>query len=97
MMKHTSDVKFEKMLNSISYIIEQKAPEYFYTRLKSRLESELKSNEMDVNDRSIYIIYVITVFIIMSIIFNVNYNTADKNYKNNIESLASSYDQNISN
>ncbi len=96
-MKRNTDVELECALNAITDLKKVNAPDYFYSRLMLRMENELVSKNDELPNKSVYIIYAISLFLFISIILTKNFGTADSKYKSNIESLALSYDQYISN
>ena len=96
-MKKNSDVELECALNAITDLKKVNAPDFFYPKLMLRMENELMSKNDELPNKSVYIIYAISLFLFFSILLTKNFGTADSKYKSNIESLASSYDQYVSN
>ena len=96
-MKKNSDAELECALNAISDLKKVNAPDYFHTKLMLRMENEIMSKDDELPTKSVYIIYAISLFLFVAILLTKNFSTADSKYKSNIESLASSYDQYVSN
>lgn len=97
-MKNINDNQFEKDLSIISNLNEMSAPDFFYSRLKARIENETTLNEGLFPLKPIIIICVLTLFLfINSIMLDKDSNILNSTSDINMEAFAASYDQTISN
>ncbi len=97
-MKNITDEQFEQDFTIISNMKEVGAPDFFYTRLKARMESESTSNEAVFYIKPILVICVLSLFLfINSLLIGNDTQIVRTNTNTNIEALAVSYDQTISN
>ncbi|MEY4049979.1 MAG: hypothetical protein RL262_813 [Bacteroidota bacterium] len=97
-MKNMSNEQFEHEMNIISNLKEVGAPNFFYTRLKARMEKEKLSNELANPLKPILVICALTLFLfINSLLLKNNSNIVNTNSSQEMEAFAASYDQTISN
>ena len=91
----------EQLMNDLSVFSNMKevsAPDFFYTRLIARMEKFNKANEMESQINPVWIICSLTLLLIANtMLLKTDSNSAITDVDNNIETLASSYDQTISN
>ena len=91
----------EQLMNDLSVfsnIKEVNAPDFFYTRLIAKMEKINKSEEIGSPINPVWIICSLTLLLIANtILLKTDSNSAITDVDNNIETLASSYDQTISN
>ena len=97
-MKNMSNEQFEHEMNIISNLKEVGTPNFFYTRLKARMEKENLSNELANPLNPILVICALTLFLFMnSLLLKNDSNIVNTNSSQEIEAFAASYDQTISN
>ena len=97
-MKNMSNEQFEQEMNIISNLKEVGAPNFFYTRLKARMEKEKLSNELASPFQPIIVICALTLFLfINSLLLKSDSNIVNTNSSQEMEAFAASYDQTISN
>ena len=97
-MKNMSNEQFEHEMNIISNLKEVGAPNFFYTRLKSRMEKQNLSNELANPLNPILVICALTLFLFMnSLLLKNDSNIVNTNSSQEMEAFAASYDQTISN
>lgn len=95
-MKNTIDEAFEHDLDIFSNTKNMKAPDFFYTSLKARMENETRLNIFGHHINPILVICALTLFLfINSILLRRDKDLINSN--KSIESLAASYDQIITN
>lgn len=97
-MKHTTGEQLENNLTIFSNLKKVGAPDFFYTRLRARMENELKSNGMEFSTKPILIICALTLFLFVnSLLVQKDTNLVKPNPNQNMEALAASYDQAVTN
>ena len=97
-MKNMSNEQFEHEMNIISNLKEVGTPNFFYTRLKARMEKEKLSNEIVYPLKPILVICALTLFLfINSLLLKNDSNIVNTNSSQEMEAFAASYDQTISN
>ncbi len=97
-MKNITDEQIEKEFDIFATMKVASAPDFFYTRLKARMESESTSNEAVFYIKPILVICVLSLFLfINSLLIGNDTQIVRTNTNTNIEALAVSYDQTISN
>jgi len=97
-MKNLSNEQFDKEMNVISNLKEVGAPNFFYTRLKARLDKEKLSNELANPLKPILVICALTFLLfINSLLLKNDSNIINNNSSQDLEAFAASYDQIISN
>lgn len=97
-MKNMSNEQFEHEMNIISNLKEVGTPNFFYTRLKARMEKENLSNELANPLNPILVICALTLFLfINSLLLKNDSNIVNTNSSQEMEAFAASYDQTISN
>ena len=98
MMKHTTDEQLENDLSVISTMTAVSAPNFFYARLRARMEKESISNDLEYSIRPILVICALTLFLfINSLLLQRDTNLVNPNTNQNMEALAASYDQTVTN
>jgi len=97
-MKNNFDLQFDTDLSGFSSIKEVSAPKFFYTRLIARMESEKISSELVIKLNPVWVACTFTLFLIINslIIAKTTFNSKLESNQD-IEALAASYDQTISN
>lgn len=97
-MKNISDEQFEQDMNLFLNAKQVDAPNFFYTILNARMDRELKVSELAFPIKPILIICTLTLFILInSLLLKKDMNYLQANPDQNMEALATSYDQTISN
>ncbi len=97
-MKNISDEELEQSMNMFFTMKEVNAPNFFYTRLHTRMEHESNSNELTLPFKPIVVICILTLFVfINSFLLDKKSTLIIDNSNNYMEALAVSYDQTISN
>lgn len=97
MINH-SDKEIEKELSIIDNLKVVKPPEFFFTRLKARIERENQPNNWTLPFHPIWAIGILIVFLIInSLIITEDSNSSKPDTEKNIQALATAYDQNIYN
>lgn len=97
-MKKINDDQLEHDLNIISNLKEVSAPDFFYTRLKTKMDKEAKSNEFADSINPIVVISILTLFLfINSLIMEKESSNIHSSSNHDIEAFAASYDQIITN
>jgi len=97
-MKNMSNEQFEQEMNIISNLKEVRAPNFFYTRLKARMDKENLSNELAGPFQPIIVICALTLLLfINSLLLKSDSNIVNTNSSQEMEAFAASYDQTISN
>lgn len=97
-MNNQSDKELEKELSIIDNLKLVKPPEFFFTRLKARLEKENQPNNWSLPLHPAWIIGVLVLFLIInSLIVTQDSKSSKPDTEYNIKALATSYDQNIFN
>ncbi len=95
-MKNITDEQIEKEFDIFTAMKVASAPDFFYTRLNARMESESKSNETAFYIKPVLVICALSLFLFINSLLIGN-DTQIVRANTNIEALAASYDQNISN
>ena len=62
-MRNINDEQFEQDLNIVSNLKEVSAPDFFYTRLKARMEKEAKLEQFEGPLKPIAVICILTLFL----------------------------------
>jgi hypothetical protein len=97
-MKNMSNEQFEQEMNIISNLKEVRAPNFFYTRLKARMDKENLSNELASPFQPIIVICALTLLLfINSLLLKSDSNIVNTNSSQEMEAFAASYDQTITN
>jgi hypothetical protein len=97
-MKNMTNEQFEQEMIIISNLKEVGAPNFFYTRLKARMDKENLSNELASPLKPILVICALTLFLfINSLLLKSDSNLVNTNSSQEMEAFAASYDQTISN
>ena len=97
-MKHITDEQLEQDLTIISNIKEVGAPDFFYTRLRVRMENEYRSNEVAFSIKPVLVICALSLFLfINSLLIGNSAKIVNTNMNQDIEAFAASYDQTFSN
>jgi hypothetical protein len=97
-MRNINDEQFEQDLNIVSNLKEVDAPDFFYTRLKARMEKEAKLEQFEGPLKPIAVICILTLFLfINSLIMEKESTVVQSSSNQDIEAFAASYDQIISN
>jgi len=97
-MKNMSNEQFEQEMIIISNLKEVGPPNFFYTRLKARMDKENLSNELASPLKPILVICALTLFLfINSLLLKSDSNLVNTNSSQEMEAFAASYDQTISN
>lgn len=97
-MKNINDDQLEHDLNIISNLKEVSAPDFFYTRLKARMEKEAKLEQYEGSTKPIAVICMLTLFLfINSLIMEKESTVIHSSSNQDIEAFAASYDQIITN
>ena len=97
-MRNINDEQFEQDLNIVSNLKEVDAPDFFYTRLKARMEKEAKLEQFEGPLKPIAVICILTLFLfINSLIMEKESTVVHSSSNQDIEAFAASYDQIITN
>ena len=97
-MENLSNEQFEHDMNIISNLKEVGAPNFFYTRLKARMDKENLSNELAGPFQPIIVICALTLLLfINSLILKSDSNIVNTNSSQEMEAFAAYYNQTISN
>lgn len=97
-MKRMSDNQLEKELTIFSELKEVGSPEFFYTRLTARMKYESQPNSLGISFNPIVAIYVLTLLLFVNLLLlEKETNLINTEMNQNIQALAASYDQTISN
>ena len=97
-MRNINNKQFEQDLNIVSNLKEVSAPDFFYTRLKARMEKEAKLEQFEGPLKPIAVICILTLFLyINSLIMEKESTVVQSSSNQDIEAFAASYDQIISN
>ncbi len=97
-MRNINDEQFEQDLNIVSNLNEVSAPDFFYTRLKARMEKEAKLEQFEGPLKPIAVICILTLFLfINSLIMEKESTVVQSSSNQDIEAFAASYDQIITN
>ena len=97
-MKRIADDQLEKDLMIFSDLKEISSPQFFYSRLNARMENESQSNSLGISFNPILVICVLTLLLFVNrLLIQKEMNLINKDMDQNIEALAVSYDQTISN
>ncbi len=97
-MRNINDEQFEQDLNVVSNLKEVSAPDFFYTRLKAKMEKEAKLEQFEGSLKPITLICILTLFLfINSLIVGKESTVVQSSSNQDIEAFAASYDQIISN
>ncbi len=97
-MKHITDEQLEQDLTVFATMKEVSSPNFFYTRLKARMEKESKSNEVVLSIKPVLVICALSLFLIInSLLLKKGTTLANTTTSEAIEVFAASYDQTISN
>jgi hypothetical protein len=97
-MKNMSNEQFEHEINIISNLKEVGAPNFFYTRLKARMDKENLSNELAGPFQPIIVICALTLLLfINSLLLKSDSNIVNTNSSQEMEAFAAYYNQTISN
>ena len=97
-MKNMSNEQFEHEMNIISNLKEVGAPNFFYTRLKARMDKENLSNELAGPFQPIIVICALTLLLfINSLLLKSDSNIVNTNSSQEMEAFAAYYNQTISN
>lgn len=95
-MKHINEGQYEQTLHAISNLKEIGAPDFFYVRLKARMENDINSSKMDFFTKPAILFCALCFFLFLNIMMLIKESDMDHKDKNqNIELLAASYDQTI--
>jgi len=93
-----SNEQFEQEMNIISNLKEVGAPNFFYTRLKARMDKENLSNELAGPFQPIIVICALTLLLfINSLLLKSDSNIVNTNSSQEMEAFAAYYNQTISN
>lgn len=97
-MKNKNNKQLEQDLEIFSSMKEIGAPDYFYTRLIARMDNETASLAYSYTLKPVIIIGALILFLfINSFLLKNEANIMDSSSNDNIEALATAYDQTISN
>jgi hypothetical protein len=97
-MNHISDEQLENELSILSGMKEVAPPNFFYTRLKARMDSNSISTEFNFPIKPAFIICSLTLFLLINTIFLARItNEPDTIGDKHIEAFAAAYDQTVSN
>ena len=97
-MENLSNEQFEHDMNIISNLKEVGAPNFFYTRLKARMDKENLSNELAGPFQPIIVICALTLLLfINSLLLKSDSNIVNTNSSQEMEAFAAYYNQTISN
>ncbi len=97
-MKNLTDDQLEQDLKIFSTMKEIGVSDFFYTRLKVKMENDSRSNHIATPVKALFVICTLTLFLFLnSLLLQKNANIVTANTSNEIEVLAASYDQTISN
>ena len=97
-MKNMIDNQLEHDLKIISNLKEVSAPDFFYTRLKAKMEKEAKLEQYEGSTKPIFVICILTLFLfINSLILENDSSVIHSSTNQDIEAFAASYDQIITN
>ncbi len=97
-MKNINNEQFEQDLKIVSNLNQVDAPDFFYTRLKARMEKEAKLEQFEGPLKPIAMICILTLFLfINSLIVGKESTVVQSSSNQDIEDFAASYDQIISN
>ena len=97
-MRNINDEQFEQDLNVVSNLKEVSAPDFFYTRLKAKMEKEAKLEQFEGTLKPIAVICILTLFLfINSLIMEKESTVIQSSSNQDIEAFAASYDQIITN
>jgi hypothetical protein len=95
-MKSLSDEQLENELSVFSNMKEVGAPNFFYTRLQTRMEKQSMQSGLLLSFKPVWVICILTFFLLINtLLIKKNINVVHTNTNQNIEVLAASYDQNI--
>jgi hypothetical protein len=98
LMKNINNEQFEQDLKIVSNLNQVDAPDFFYTRLKARMEKEAKLEQFEGPLKPIAMICILTLFLfINSLIVGKESTVVQSSSNQDIEDFAASYDQIISN
>ena len=98
LMKNINNEQFEQDLKIVSNLKDVSAPDFFYTRLKARMEKEAKLEQFEGPLKPIAVICILTLFLfINSLIVGKESTVVQSSSNQDIEAFAASYDQIISN
>jgi len=97
-MNQKKNELLENHMAVIDQIKDVHLDDFFYTRLKSRLENEKHQYQVDLPIKPIFILSCLVFMLILNIIFldRETYSKTKVNNDNGIEQIISMYDQNIS-
>lgn len=97
-MKNINNKQLEQDLEIFSSMKEIGSPDYFYTRLIARMDNETASLAYSYTLKPVIIIGALILFLfINSFLLKNEANIMDSSSNDNIEALATAYDQTISN
>lgn len=97
-MKHITDDQLEKDLSIFSDLKEVSPPQFFYARLNARIEDKSQYNTLGISFSPILVICALTLLLFANrILLEKEKSLVDTNIDQNIEALAVSYDQTVSN
>lgn len=97
-MNHISEDQFENELSILSSMKEVSPPNFFYTRLKARMDSNSIFTELQFPIKPVLVICGLTLFLLINTLF-LERNTNEPNTigDKHIEAFAAAYDQAVSN
>ena len=102
-MNTNKNNKIEDILNSLDGVSRASAPDFFYTRLKARMEKGLVADSGIIKKRVLYPVYALAAVIFVMLInatilisnrdttTNTNSETASINETENLQSIAAEY------
>ena len=97
-MKNVNMDPFEDDLKIVSNLKGIGAPNFFYTRLHTRMEKEFSKDELTIPKKPILVICALTLILfINSLLLKYDSNIVSTNENQEIEAFAALYDQTISN
>lgn len=96
-MKQKKNNLLENHLMVLDQLNEIHIDDFFYTRLKSKMESEKVNNQFELPMKPMFILTCLGLMLIVNIIFLNNESFPNKRFKNDksIEQIIFMYDQNI--
>lgn len=94
---NTTEEQYKQALNTIAGMKEISAPDFFYTRLKARMEKEINNREVNLSIKPVLVVCTLAFFVFINTLI-IKKDAVIENAKmdQNIEALAASYDQIIS-
>lgn len=96
-MKHITDEELNNGMTLFSTMKEVDSPDYFYTRLKARMELESTSKLLGYPVNPVLVICTLTLFLLInSVLLEKEQNIPSTDANEPIEAFAAAYDQTIS-